>query len=98
VVALTPLLDERSLAALLDLRGRGYDLAVVDISPFAFVTPGRRETERLAYRLWQMEGEALRGRFLATGVPVASWPPGEPLEAALAVASRFRRDRRLVRR
>jgi len=97
VVAFTPLLDERSLGALLDLRARGYDLSVIELSPLAFVRPGRRETERLAYRLWAMEREALRGRFLSMGVPVVTWRHGEPLEPALAVASRFRRDARMVR-
>ena len=33
VLALTPLLDARGIDALLDLRARGYDLAVVEISP-----------------------------------------------------------------
>ena len=37
VLAVTPLLDERSVAALLDLRARGYDLAVVEVSPEPFV-------------------------------------------------------------
>ena len=97
VVALTPLLDERTLGALFDLRGRGYDLTVLDISPLPFVAPGRRETERLAYRLWEMQREALRGRFLTLGVPVATWRRGEPLEAALWALSAFRRDLRLVR-
>ncbi len=98
VVALTPLLDERSLGALLDLRGRGYDLTVVELSPLAFVRPGPRETERLAYRLWSMERDALRGRFLSMGVPVVTWRQGEPLDPLLAVVTRFRHDARLVRR
>jgi uncharacterized protein (DUF58 family) len=97
VIALTPLLDERGLGALLDLRARGYDLAVLEISPLAFVAPGRRETERLAHRLWALEREALRGRFLAIGVPVVTWRPGEPLDAALEAAASFRRDARVVR-
>ena len=33
VIGLTPLLDERSVGALLDLRARGFDLAIVDVSP-----------------------------------------------------------------
>jgi uncharacterized protein (DUF58 family) len=33
VLALTPLIDDRSEAALLDLRGRGFDLVVIEISP-----------------------------------------------------------------
>ena len=97
VLAITPLLDDRTAAALLDLRARGYDLAVLEISPLAFVAPGRRETERLAHRLWALEREALRGRFLAIGVPVVTWRPGEPLDAALEAAASFRRDARVVR-
>jgi uncharacterized protein (DUF58 family) len=97
VVALSPLLDDRSLTALLDLRGRGHDLSVIEISPLPFVRPGHRETEQLAYRLWEMERDALRARFLALGVPVASWRRGEPMEASLAAAAAFRRGARLVR-
>jgi uncharacterized protein (DUF58 family) len=33
IVALTPLLDDRGVAALFDLLARGYDLAIVDVSP-----------------------------------------------------------------
>ncbi len=97
VVALSPLLDDRTVGALFDLRGRGYDLAVVELTPLAFVLPGRRETEKLAYRLWDMQREALRGRFLEMGVAVTTWRPGEPLDASLAPVSTFRRASRLVR-
>jgi uncharacterized protein (DUF58 family) len=97
VLALTPLIDERAVEALLDLRGRGHDLAVVEISALAFLRPGGRPSEQLAYRLWAMERAALRGRFLALGVPVAAWSAGAPLQAALAEADRFRRDARVAR-
>jgi uncharacterized protein (DUF58 family) len=97
VVAFTPLLDERSLVALLDLRGRGYDLSVIELSPLGFVHPGRRDTERLAHRLWAMEREAMRGRFLAMGVPVVTWERDHPLDGALAMASSFRRGAHAVR-
>ena len=40
VLALTPLLDPRSAAALLDLRARGYDLVVIEVSPVPFIEPG----------------------------------------------------------
>ena len=40
VIAVTPLLDERSIAALLDLRARGHDLAIVEVSPEDIVAPG----------------------------------------------------------
>jgi uncharacterized protein (DUF58 family) len=97
VVALTPLIDGRAVETLLDLRGRGHDLAVVEISPLPFLRPGRRPGEQLAYRLWAMEREELRGRFLAEGVPAVPWSAGTPLQAALAAADRFRRDARVAR-
>jgi uncharacterized protein (DUF58 family) len=97
VVALTPLLDGRSVTALLELRGRGHDLSVIAVSPLPFVRPGRRESEQLAYRLWEMEREALFSRFLALGVPVVAWRRGEPLEGVLAASAAFRREARLAR-
>src|SRR5207302_766967 len=36
VLTVSPLLDERAQAALLDLRARGFDLAVVEVSPVPF--------------------------------------------------------------
>jgi uncharacterized protein (DUF58 family) len=97
VVALSPLVDDRSVLALLDLRGRGHDLSVVEVSPVGFVPPGERESERLAFRLWEMQREALRARFLSLGVPVVTWRRGEPLEGVLAAAGGFRRQARLAR-
>ena len=47
VLAVTPLLDPRSIGALLDLRARGYDLAVVEVSPVPFVR-ARQERDRRA--------------------------------------------------
>lgn len=98
VVALTPLVDDRAIRALLDLRGRGHDLTVLEISPTPFLRPGARQTDQVALQLWRMEREALRGRFLALGVPAVTWSPGEPLEAALVAADSFRRGARLARR
>ena len=40
VVAVTPLLDDRIVEALADLRARRYDLAIVEVSPAGFATPG----------------------------------------------------------
>jgi len=97
VIALSPLVDERTVSALFDLRSRGYDLAIVEVAAMAFVQPGRREAEKLAYRLWGMEREALRARFLEMGVAVTAWQPGEPLDVALASAGALRRGLRVVR-
>jgi len=90
VLALTPLLDARGIDALLDLRARGYDLAVVEISPLLH-TPAD-ETHRLPLRLWALQRDALRARFEALGVPVASWEhPHASRELAVEEVITFRR-------
>ncbi|MBA3717862.1 MAG: DUF58 domain-containing protein, partial [Actinobacteria bacterium] len=69
VIGLTPLLDERAAGALIDLRARGFDLALVEISPVPFVDPGRLEQEQIAFRIWELRREALRGQYERAGVP-----------------------------
>ena len=91
VLALTPLIDERAVTALLDLRGRGFDLAIVEISPLPFTAPGAADDEQVAYRIWRLRREALRGRYQRAGVPVTVWNEREPLGAALEEVRAFRR-------
>ncbi len=91
VLALTPFLDERSSTALLDLRARGFDVAIVEVSPLPFAAPGAGEEEELAYRIWRLRRDALRGRFERAGVPVAVWTSGAPLAAPLEEVRAFRR-------
>jgi len=96
VVALSPLLDERAVRTLLDLRARGFDLAVIEISPVPFAPAGRDELDKLARRLWLLRREALRSRYLRLGVPVVEWNAGVPLQAALEEVRRFKRHARIV--
>jgi uncharacterized protein (DUF58 family) len=97
VIALTPLLDERAAGALLDLRARGFDLAIVEISPIPFVVPGDQEQGQLAYDIWKLRREALRGQYERAGVPVAVWSDEVPLVATLEEVRAFRRYARPVR-
>lgn len=97
VIAVTPLLDERSIAALLDLRARGYDLVVVEVSPEDIVKPGDG-VDALAYRLWLLRRAALRARFERSGVAVAQWRDDIPLDVGLEGVRAFRRRARLARR
>jgi uncharacterized protein (DUF58 family) len=97
VIALSPLLDERSMRALVDLRARGFDLAVVDISPVPFVEPGTGSLDDLAYRLWLLRRDALRSSYLRLGVPVVEWRKETPLQAALEEVRTFRRHARVLR-
>jgi uncharacterized protein (DUF58 family) len=97
IVAISPLLDERAMTTLLDLRARGFDLIVVEVSPLPFGPPGRGERERLAHRIWQLKREALRSHFRRAGVPIVEWRSPAPLEAALAEVGAFRRRARYAR-
>ncbi len=97
VLALTPLLDSRSAAALLDLRARGFDLVVVEVSPVEFVHPGADDLSQLAYRVWKLSRAALRQRYEQAGVPVVEWHEGEPLNVPLEEVTAFRRFARPAR-
>jgi uncharacterized protein (DUF58 family) len=90
VVALSPLVDPRFVAALEDLRGRRFDVAVVELDPVPLVKPGRTEVERAAYRLWLLDREARRARLESRGIGVATWGDDE-LDAVLQEVRTFRR-------
>jgi uncharacterized protein (DUF58 family) len=91
IVAVTPLLDERAVATLLDLRARGFDLAVIEVSPVSFAEPGPSELDRLAHRIWLMKRRALRARYERVGVPVTEWRDGTPLAVPVEEVAAFRR-------
>ena len=90
VLALTPLVDPRFVAALEDLRGRRYDVAVVEVDPVPLVRPGRTEVERAAFRLWILEREVLRHRLESRGIGIAAWNDNA-LDTVLEEVRTFRR-------
>ena len=98
VVAVTPLLDERSLSALVDLRGRGHDLVVLEISPEPYVEPGPAETDELALRLWRLQRGDMRARLERLGVAVTTLDGDTSLESALEGVRAYRRRARLALR
>jgi uncharacterized protein (DUF58 family) len=92
IVALTPLVDERGVAALFDLRARGYDLAVVDISPLTAAAPAAAgEWGELATRLWALERETLRHRYQRLGAAVVEWSEATTLQQVLLEVEACRR-------
>jgi uncharacterized protein (DUF58 family) len=97
VLALTPLLDRRSIGALLELRARGVDLAVIDVSPLPFARASAGEADELAFRLWTLRREVLRHRLQRAGIAVAEWLPERPLQAVLEEVNAFRRSARHAR-
>jgi uncharacterized protein (DUF58 family) len=94
ILAITPLLDERSVALVTDLRRRGCDLTIVEVSPLDHVSPGSSEADRIAYRFWRLEREALRANLEGLGVGVAVWTHDGTLGPALEGVNAFRRSAR----
>ena len=97
VIAISPLLDDRAVGAILDLCARGFDLAVVEVSPYSFVPEDESGLGQLAYRLWRLRRDALRTKFAALGVPIVEWREGVPMEAVIEEVTAFRRHARVVR-
>jgi uncharacterized protein (DUF58 family) len=91
VIALTPLLDDRSANVLLNLRGRGFDLVVLEISPLELFAEPRGDVQKLAHRLWLLHRDAVRGRFERAGVPIALWSDESSLARALEEVTTYRR-------
>jgi uncharacterized protein (DUF58 family) len=91
VVAFSPLLDQRFVESLRDLRERGFTLLVVDVlnvSPPArrLALPGGPDA--LARKLWQMEQQAIRFSLRELGVSVVHWDGAEPLDLPMAPYTR----------
>jgi uncharacterized protein (DUF58 family) len=97
VIAITPLLDQRGRAILVDLHHRGWDLVVVEVSPLAYADPPDGEFGALAQRLWRLQREAVRARYERLGIAVAEWREDVPLDAVLEEVAAFRRFARHVR-
>ena len=94
ILAITPLLEERSIRLVTDLRMRGADVTVIEVSPLAHTLPGPTASDVVAYRLWRLEREALRARLRALGVAVALWEEGATLGPAVEGVNAFRRSAR----
>jgi uncharacterized protein (DUF58 family) len=92
VLAVSPFEDERTLAGLADLRNRGIDVAIIEVTPDIPADPAT------VARLWRLRLEVARDRFRRLGVAVVEWNDGRPVESVLAEAQAFRhRGRRMVR-
>ena len=97
VIALSPLLDGRSVDALIDLRARGYDLCVIDVSPVRFAQRPDSGIDAVAYDIWVLRRDALRHRLQRAGIAVAEWREEAPLQAAIEEVRAFRRHAPVTR-
>ncbi|MBO0770375.1 MAG: DUF58 domain-containing protein [Actinobacteria bacterium] len=82
-VLFSPLLDERVLTAITDLRARGVWLVVVDVLRHEPPPEPRAPLAGLALRLWRLDRRAQRASLARLGVPVLSWERGSELDTVI---------------
>ena len=101
IVVFSPLLDERFVESLRNIRERGFTMLVVDVLNTEPPVPRRMprrgglggssppaSTDRMARQIWQMEQEAIRFSLRELGVPVVHWDGVQILDLPLASYAR----------
>jgi len=93
ILAVTPLIDERALGAVIDLRRRRHEIGVLEVSPETWVPPPDPSDPAavVARRLWSMQRAMRRARLAEVGVPVVEWRDGDALELVLRRLAALRR-------
>jgi uncharacterized protein (DUF58 family) len=87
IVVFSPLLDQRFVESLRNIRERGFTMLVVDVLN-AEPPVRRRSEDRMARQLWQMEQEAIRSSLRELGIPVVHWDGVQSLDLPLAAYAR----------
>jgi uncharacterized protein (DUF58 family) len=83
VIGVTPLEDERTSNALVDLRARGFDVAIIELTSHASRPPPATELDAVAHRLWLLQRAHNRSRFRQYGIPVAEWHDDLPFSSTM---------------
>jgi uncharacterized protein (DUF58 family) len=89
VILFSPLLDERALGAVTDLRERGLAVIVVNVLRYEPPALSRSPVSGLAVRLWRLDRVALSRTLARLGVPLLDWEAGAGLDAVLSPVRRL---------
>ncbi len=95
IVALSPLADERPLAFLLDLHARGYEVAAIQVVELVGEGDGSAAAD-LARRLLALRQRTVQRHLERSGIPVATWSDGVPLERPIQEVQQWRQRARLM--
>jgi uncharacterized protein (DUF58 family) len=98
VLALSPLLDERIQLAVATLRARGLDVAIIEVPTTLPGNIAATWSGAGALRLYEMEREMMRDRFVAHGIAVVRWDPASGTEGCILQLDAFRRQLRVALR
>lgn len=104
VVAITGLVDDRFAEAIGNLRARGFDVVVIQVSPVAIVERALSETDELvtedlaaALGVWRLLEEQRLTSLRRSGVSVASWDTHASLAEVIHALEHRRAGRRRAR-
>jgi uncharacterized protein (DUF58 family) len=86
IMVFSPLLDQRLVESLRDLRERGFTVFVVDVLNAA--PPWQGRISDLTRRIWRMEQEAIRFSLRELGIPVTHWDGKQSVDEMLAPFTR----------
>jgi uncharacterized protein (DUF58 family) len=86
ILVLSPLLDQRLVEHLRDLRERGFAILIIDVLNAEPGSPDR--LGGLARRIWRMEQEAIRFSLRELGIPLVRWDGVQSLDGPLAPYTR----------
>jgi uncharacterized protein (DUF58 family) len=97
ILALTPLLDDRFKAAMLDLFNRGYDTVALCLSPAKLLRKITADElqQRMALDIWEMEQDAVIRDLQRIGFPILRWDPDEPLGLLVRAVHALHQRRRI---
>ncbi|MDQ1616579.1 MAG: hypothetical protein QOJ60_2518 [Actinomycetota bacterium] len=93
VAVVTPLLDDRALEMVTDLRARGFSPLVIDVLTTDPDVPADSAAAQLALRVWHLHREALKVQLAGLGVPVLHWDGEGDLTGVLLHSMRALRPR-----
>jgi len=99
IIAISPLVDERFVYAVQNLRARAFTVLLLTVSPVAVMRAVVQSSavNDLACRLWTLERAAQLGMLRQQGFAVLEWEPEMPLELVFAALTQRRHVRRVAR-
>lgn len=94
VIAISPLVEPRTIQVLAGIRARRFDLAILEIDPESYVGIGAGgQGPEVAERVWRLWRAARRAELLRTGIRVVRWDPTTPLDQPIFAINQLTRQR-----
>ena len=93
IIAISPLLDDRFVAAVVDLAARGFDVIVIAVSPIEPTWRCLSDSwlDEIGCRLWGIQWQDEIDELRRRGLVILEWHLGAPLDAVIAPLARSRR-------